>query len=151
MIELFRREYAWLSNFYEPSPITYKGVTFNSVEAAFQAQKIQCASEGERRRQAQAFSSLGPLDAKRKGRNLPLRPDWEDVKLLVMENLLRLKFSHPVFRKLLLETGDQGLREGNHWHDNFWGSCTCDKCSNRGLNHLGRLLMKIRAELRQKQ
>ena len=63
-----------------------------------------------------------------------------------MEELLRLKFAQPYLRDLLIATGEQKLIEGNYWHDNFWGSCSCEKCGDKGENHLGRLLMKLRSE-----
>jgi len=61
----------------------------------------------------------------------------------MMEELLRLKFESPELRKLLLETGEHELIEGNNWGDRFWGVV-----DGVGDNHLGKLLMKIRAELR---
>jgi predicted NAD-dependent protein-ADP-ribosyltransferase YbiA (DUF1768 family) len=64
-----------------------------------------------------------------------------------MEYGLRQKFSKPEFISLLLNTSNREIIEGNYWHDNYWGSCTCDKCGNKGLNKLGILLMKIRKEL----
>jgi predicted NAD-dependent protein-ADP-ribosyltransferase YbiA (DUF1768 family) len=60
-----------------------------------------------------------------------------------MRDLLRQKFAHPELRRLLLATGDAELVEGNTWGDRFWGVC-----AGRGQNHLGRLLMAIRAEIR---
>jgi len=64
-----------------------------------------------------------------------------------METLLRDKFTrHADLRILLLDTGDRELVEGNTWDDRFWGVC-----EGVGENHLGRLLMKIRAELREGQ
>ena len=46
-----------------------------------------------------------------------------------------------------LATGGAVLVEGNTWHDNYWGCCTCSRCAGRrGRNNLGRLLMKLRAE-----
>lgn len=72
-----------------------------------------------------------------------MRSDWEEVKLGVMEGLLREKFSDPELRRKLLATGERELVEGNDWGDSFWGVC-----AGRGKNHLGRLLMKLREELR---
>ena len=63
-----------------------------------------------------------------------------------MEELLRNKFSDPVLKQRLLATGNRELIEGNHWHDNFWDSCTCDRCRNNGQNLLGKLLMKLSSE-----
>jgi predicted NAD-dependent protein-ADP-ribosyltransferase YbiA (DUF1768 family) len=57
---------------------------------------------------------------------------------------LALKFSDPVLREMLLDTGDAILEEGNMWNDTFWG---IDLNTGKGQNHLGRLLMERRAEL----
>jgi predicted NAD-dependent protein-ADP-ribosyltransferase YbiA (DUF1768 family) len=69
-----------------------------------------------------------------------MRPDWESVKLQVMEDLLVQKFADEHLEKQLQETGDADLIEGNYWGDDFWG---VDK-KKGGKNHLGKLLMKIR-------
>lgn len=45
---------------------------------------------------------------------------------------------------MLIATGDAILREGNHWGDRFWG---VDARTGEGENHLGRLLMELRAEI----
>ena len=76
-----------------------------------------------------------------------MRPDWDARKLTIMHNLLVHKFEeNPDLVPKLLDTGGAVLVEGNTWHDNFWGSCICPRCSGeRGRNHLGRLLMQLRA------
>ena len=63
-----------------------------------------------------------------------------------MEEALRKKFSDPGLRKALLDTGDEYLEEGNTWRDEYWGVC-----NGIGKNRLGKLLMKIRDELRQQE
>lgn len=85
-----------------------------------------------------------PGQAKREGnsKGILLRPDWEQVKLKIMEQLLRIKFQDPVLREALLKTYPQKLIEGNTWGDTFWG-----QCNGIGKNHLGKLLMQIRKEL----
>jgi predicted NAD-dependent protein-ADP-ribosyltransferase YbiA (DUF1768 family) len=52
-------------------------------------------------------------------------------------------------RALLAGTLGQELVERNHWHDNFWGDCTCGApaCTATGRNALGRALMRVRAEV----
>jgi ribA/ribD-fused uncharacterized protein len=85
-----------------------------------------------------------PGTAKRLGRAVSLRTDWETIKFAVMENLLRQKFANPALRWQLLATGSATLHEGNSWGDRIWGECPLGV----GENHLGRLLMKIRDELR---
>ncbi len=130
--------YRFLSNFW-PAPVRLAGDRFlyPTVEHAYQAAKTDL------RYRAGVQSARTPADAKRQARALPLLPDWESRKLRVMEDLLRQKFSHPGLRRLLLATGDAELVEGNSWGDTFWGVCR-----GRGQNHLGRLLMAIRAEIR---
>lgn len=95
------------------------------------------------------FEMKFPGIAKRMGRNYKeLRPDWEEVKFKIMLRCLRLKFAQPSLRKLLLETKDAKLCEGNTWHDNIFGNCVCDRCKNvKGRNQLGKLLMKVRKEI----
>lgn len=83
-----------------------------------------------------------PAKAKKMGRQVKLRKDWEDIKLQVMEKALRLKFQDSTLRKKLIATGDEELVEGNPWGDRYWGVY-----NGSGKNKLGKLLMKIRKEL----
>ena len=136
-ITAFRGAYAFLSNFYE-SPVTFHGLTYQSAEAAFQAQK--CLTEEEK----QEFAALTPIKAKRIGRQVTLRSDWDEVKLALMEEIVRTKFSeNETLKNMLLATGDAQLKEGNTWNDTFWG---IDQKTGSGENHLGKILMKIRDE-----
>ena len=144
VIDHFDGEYAFLSNFYG-SPIYFAttGKIAPTVEHYFQAAKCCYCEDMDK-----ILSAPTPGKAKRLGRSIPLRADWENIKLAVMERALNLKFASAKSREKLLTTGDAYLKEGNTWHDNFWGDCSCDRCKNiLGQNHLGRLLMKIRAEL----
>ena len=137
MIKVFDGEYAFLSNFYERK-VEYKGITYGSSEAAFQAQKTL---DTEERLQ---FATLTPSQSKRKGRKVALRPDWEDVKVLTMYEIVRAKFTqNSDLAEKLIATGDEELVEGNYWHDTFWGVC-----DGVGTNFLGKILMRIRGELR---
>ena len=87
-----------------------------------------------------------PGAAKRAGRSLTLRKDWEEVKFKVMEECLREKFRDTELLLKLLATDGHFLVEGTTWHDQCWGICTCEKCGGNGANNLGKLLMKIRDE-----
>ena len=140
MINKFEGQYEFLSNFF-PSVIEYGGIQYPTVEHAFQAAKSLSEEE-----QAAISIAKTPGIAKRLGRKVVLRPDWEEVKIEVMRQCLAKKFEHPDLCAKLLATGDEELIEGNHWHDNFWGSCSCEKCGGNGQNQLGKLLMKIRNE-----
>lgn len=117
---------------------------FNSVEAAFQAAKTT-----DRTARLSFCGDISPSKAKRMGRNLTLREDWEDIKSQVMLDCLRSKFAAgSMLAAALKNTGKEFLVEGNFWHDNIWGDCKCAYCSNiKGQNLLGKLLMQVRDEL----
>jgi ribA/ribD-fused uncharacterized protein len=136
-IDQFTGDYDFLSNFH-PSPIEVDGIVYSTVEHAFQAAKTFDLEE----KQAVAQAAT-PGIAKRKGRKVQLRPDWEQVKVGIMEELVRLKFTtHATQREQLLATGDAELVEGNTWKDTFWGVCR-----GKGRNALGKILMKVRSDL----
>jgi ribA/ribD-fused uncharacterized protein len=140
-IREFRGPTRWLSNYHEQS-ILWRGVQFPTNEHAYQADK--CADPRIR----EIFATLQkPRYAQLLGQVIQCRPDWEQDKLRVMLDINRLKFANEPLREMLLATGDGQLVEGNTWHDNFWGTCLCDKCGNRGQNNLGKILMQIRLEL----
>lgn len=142
MISSLSGKYFWLSNFYS-SPIKYEGMDFPSVEAAFQAAKTID------RTKRLSFCAVNPSTAKRLGRRLDLRPDWEEIKDQVMLDCLRNKFAAGTsLARLLMDTGKEELVEGNLWHDNYWGDCKCYRCEDiKGKNKLGQLLMQVRDEL----
>lgn len=136
MINSFRGKYDFLSNFYLCT-VKYDGLTFTNAEAAFQSAKV---TDMDSRKQ---FCNLPPAQAKRLGRTVQLRKDWENVKDQVMYDVLRAKFSNKKLCLLLLCTGDKELVEGNWWDDTYWGVF-----SGKGENKLGNLLMQLREELR---
>ena len=136
-ITSFVDEYAFLSNFY-----MYSGTT---VETEFQAAKA--VNDQDKR---WVLESPTPGEAKRRGRQIQLRGDWEQEKNNVMLDLLRDKFTDPELRAKLIATGDALIVEGNTWHDNYWGDCECPNCAGRpGRNQLGRLLTQVREEIQQ--
>jgi ribA/ribD-fused uncharacterized protein len=139
----FRGPTRWLSN-YHPQPVFWRGIQFPTNEHAYQADKSPdgCIRE--------IFATLQkPRFAQLLGQVIQCRPDWGEDKLRVMLEINRLKFANESLREMLLATGNGELVEGNTWHDNFWGTCTCEKCGNRGQNNLGKILMQIRQELAQ--
>lgn len=142
-IRSFSGKFDFLSNFY-PSTIEYEGVNYHTAEHAFQAAKVEAYTEKRKIRDAPT-----PGKAKWLGRKVQLVHNWEEIKLKVMLDLVRIKFKDPVLRKKLLNTGDQDLYEGNVWHDNFWGGCWCPDCLNvPKANVLGQILMRVRLEAR---
>jgi hypothetical protein len=143
MINEFKSQYHFLSNF-SPSPIKYKGKTYPTAEHLFQALKTK-----NKKKRANIRRATSPNLAKRMGRSVSLRDDWEQVKDNLMYMVIRLKFSqNPTQEKALLRTKNQKLVEGNWWHDNYWGDCCCPHCNNiEGYNQLGKTLMKVRTLL----
>ena len=146
-IDCFDGEYRFLSNFY-PSEVTAEWnedrVKVKTVEHAFQAAKAM------RRADFDAICAAPtPGRAKRLGREIMLRPGWDAVKHDVMEKLVREKFQDPKLREKLLATrADAELIEGNTWGDVYWGAVATSDGQWEGENHLGKILMKVRQELR---
>lgn len=135
MINSFAGENRWLSNFWSCF-VVLDDVTYPSTENAYQAAKTL------NKDQRVVFEKCFPGKAKREGRKLSIRPDWEEVKFSIMEDLLRQKFSQPELQQKLIATHPQELIEGNNWGDVIWGVC-----NGVGENNLGKLLMKIRGDL----
>lgn len=139
-----RQNYFELSNFLEGYPIVINGETFPTTENYFQAQKFITNSD-----MYFAMKQLKrPLDAYKNARKYAkfLRPDWYEVNVSIMLTALRAKFTqHDKLKKILLDTGDAQLIE-NSPYDSFWGIGT----NGQGKNMLGKLLMQLRTELRNK-
>lgn len=148
MIKEFRGKYQFLSNFYN-APVMFQGALYNNNEAAFQAAKM--ADPKDRTMvtfncdgQHLAFTEMPAKYAKRHGRHVTLRPDWEKVKYYVMLEIVRDKFTrNSNLRDMLLATGDEPLEEGNTWGDKTWGTV-----NGQGKNWLGKILMQVRNELK---
>ena len=127
-------EYRFLSNFY-PSPFTVGGLRYESNEHFFQSRKTLDPEQAEGVRAAPTA-----LEAKRRGRKVTLRPDWEAIKFDVMAEGLMVKFTqNPDLRAKLLATGDAILGE----HPRAFRG----KGAGTG-KAVGGILMKIRSELR---
>lgn len=135
-IESFMGENRFLSNFWL-AEVEMDGVVYPCVENAYQAAKT---FDYKRR---EMFRSLTPGQAKREGQKSLMRPDWDQVKVMIMTTLVTNKFDRSKsLQERLLQTGDLELIEGNTWGDVFWGVC-----KGKGENNLGKILMKVRAEL----
>ena len=142
-ISEFEGDYRFLSNFW-PSVVVMDGHPYDSIEHAYQAAKTL---DDDLRRPFR--ENVNANMAKKMGNALALRHDWEEVKLGIMKELVRNKFGNFDLMDKLLATGDAILIEGNWWHDNFWGNCSCGKCRGQsGQNNLGKTLMEIREEYR---
>jgi len=137
MINKFRGEYRFLSNFYL-APVEYEGIAYQNSEAAYQSAKVEDYN------QRLYFKDLNPHDAKKEGRRRKLRSDWDKIKFDVMYRVVTAKFSqNEDLKQKLLATGNKHLEEGNTWGDKIWGTV-----KGEGQNHLGKILMRVREELK---
>ena len=144
MINKFDGEYFFLSNYF-PCQVywreegdTHPALTYQISEAAFQAAKAK------KFRMRRVFSHLPADESKYLGKHVELRSDWEEVKDEIMLQIVRAKFTqNKGLRQKLLDTGDEELVEGTTWHDTYWG---IDLETGKGENHLGKILMQVRAE-----
>jgi len=134
IIDDFRGEYAFLSNFYEVTP-------YRTVEHYYQSEKTVNPDH-----RGWIITAGTAAESKRRGREIVLRAGWDDMKLSVMRDLLIWKFGFKALAEKLLATGDAELIEGNTWGDTYWGICR-----GVGSNHLGKLLMDIRGQLAEYQ
>lgn len=143
VINQFSGAYKFLSNFYE-HPIVYKGARYPTSEHAYQAAKFtdlevkrriaSVHNPGKAKRLAYSFLETHP--------NIVVS-NWDDIKISIMEEIVRIKFDNPVLAARLIETRDHLLIEGNVHGDRFWGVSR-----GFGYNHLGNILMKIRSDLK---
>jgi ribA/ribD-fused uncharacterized protein len=137
-IDSFSGEHRWLSNFWY-APIVYAQHPFPTNEHAFQWAKTDVPHE-----KMLVMLATTPGGAKREGRRVTIRADWNDVRRSVMHDINLAKYTqHPNLAAKLLATHDAELVEGNHWGDTYWGVC-----QGVGENHLGHILMAIRDQLR---
>ena len=145
LIHKFEGEYRFLSNFYL-SNVYDSFITkmlFPSVENAYQASKSLDPDFWK------LLTIVTPGKAKRLGKSIKLRDDWEEIKLKVMANLLKEKFKPgSILATKLIDTFDAVLVEGNTWNDKIWGKVLLpDGTLGEGKNYLGQLLMGIRKEI----
>lgn len=139
-IKFYKSEppYGFLNNFARARMFIY-GQWWDTVEAAYQASKTLDKEEREKIRLA-----TSPREARDLGQKVKLRETWDEIKDQVMYECLMGKFlQHPQLRKQLMATGDAFLIEDSPI-DSYWG---CGK-DGQGKNMLGKLLMKLREELK---
>lgn len=129
-------EHRFLSNF-EPAAVMLDGLLYHTVEHAYRAAKTTSVHERLR-----VSACTTPGRAKRAGRQVTMRPDWDRVKVMIMADLIKQKFTHLHLREQLLLTGDAHIVEFNTWGDKFWGVT-----DSGGDNMLGRLLMDERRRI----
>ena len=135
-IQGFQGEYRFLSNFW-PCSITFVNQVYPSVEHAYQAAKTTSTLH-----RMQIQKAKDAAVAKKFGKEVMPRDGWDDDKYDYMLSFVRQKFAVEPLRKMLLDTGDAYLEETNWWGDTYWGVH-----NGVGENHLGHILMKVRAEI----
>lgn len=149
MIDSFTGRWRFLSNFH-PCTIEFQGIKYPSVEHYYVAMKIKTDQQIEGRNitlidcREMISRMKDTAKVKQLGKILKLRKDWELIKLDTMLFGVREKFKDEDLRQMLLDTGDQELVEGNNWGDKFWGVS-----AGEGQNNLGKILMKVRKEIRE--
>ena len=153
MINTFTGRWRFLSNFY-PAKIEHRGIIYPSVENFYVAMKIKedqvinnkfiTVSDCQ-----ELISKIkNPSEVKKLGKILKIRKDWDEIKFKIMEWGVNEKFKNQELSKMLMDTGDEELIEGNFWHDNVRGIGTCDKCDSKGENNLGKILMSVREQIK---
>ena len=146
----FKGDWEVFSNF-SHHPVMLDGVYYSTAEHAYQSRKCVYV------RDLRAIMDCStPAQAKRLGGKILMAEDFEEKKVGYMYEIIRAKFYYGYDKELwplwwtLTTTDDAELVEGNVWHDNFWGQCSCSHCLNfntTGQNMLGKILMKVRGEI----
>lgn len=139
----YEQDFYVLSNF-SAFTLQWKAYRFDTSEAAYHYEKFprNVAIRVEIQTAPSAHEAFKIAERNRALR----RPDWDQVKLDIMREILRAKADqHEYVRRKLLQTGDRELIE-NSWRDSFWGWGQ----DRKGQNWLGKLWMEIRTELRRR-
>jgi ribA/ribD-fused uncharacterized protein len=136
----YENDFYPLSNF-SAFTLQWKGLKFDTSEAAYHWEKFTGHVI-----QSRILSAPSAHEAFKTAENFRYlcRPDWDNVKVGIMKDILRAKAKqHEYVRRKLLETGDRELIEDS-WRDGFWGWGP----NKDGQNMLGKLWMEIREELK---
>jgi predicted NAD-dependent protein-ADP-ribosyltransferase YbiA (DUF1768 family) len=138
----FFGKYFFLSNGYKHPifDLDFNNIIYPYSENAYQASKFLDINIRK------LFTSIHFVDAIKLAYDFKanIKPNWDSIKLEVMELIITQKFTDPSLLIKLVNTGNSDLREDNHWQDYYWGFC-----NGNGLNHLGRIEMKLRDTLRE--
>jgi len=139
MIDRFEGSFRWLSNFYA-CDVPYDGLVYPSAEHAYVAAKTQDAITRVKIQNTETAALVKQL-----GRKLPLRDNWDSIKIQEMHTIVHSKFTYNTWlRDKLLNTAPHELVEVNWWGDRFWGR----DLVGYGNNHLGQILMRVRDSIR---
>lgn len=120
--------------------VEWQGVLWMTSEHAYQAAHFTDQGIIDEIKAARSAHDSKKIVEKYQDRK---REGWKEMKIAVMEEIVRAKLSqHPYILKKLLQTEDREIIE-NSPKDAFWGW----GLNKDGENHLGKIWMKLRAEL----
>ena len=142
VIGFYPREFYPFDNF-SSFKVEWNGYLFSSVEEAYQAASFMGSDEElvEKIKKSHFADEAQRIAYANRDKR---REDWDDVKVSIMEELLRLKIEqNPYVKKKLLQTGDYMIVEDSP-KDDFWGWGP----NRNGQNNLGKLWMKLREKLK---
>ena len=142
VIGFYPREFYCLDNF-SSFKVEHDGYLYSSVEEAYQALGfIESAPEiADKIKNSHSAHEAQKIAYENKDKR---QKNWDEIKVHVMEELLREKISqNPYVKKKLLETNNYMIVEDSP-KDSFWGW----GINRNGQNQLGKLWMKLRDELR---
>ncbi len=142
VIGFYPREFYPFDNF-SSFKVEWNGYLFSSVEEAYQAASFMGSDEElvEKIKKSHSADEAQRISYANRDKR---REDWDDVKVSIMEELLRLKIEqNPYVKKKLLQTEDYMIVEDSP-KDDFWGWGP----NRNGQNNLGKLWMKLREELK---
>jgi ribA/ribD-fused uncharacterized protein len=139
-IFFYENDFYVFSNF-SSFAIEWRGKLYMTSEHAYQAEKFQDEGLKEQIRRARSAHQAFKMAEQNKG---ACRKDWNEIRLKVMKDVLLAKVDqHSYVKKKLIESGDKELIEDS-WRDSYWGWGP----EKDGANHLGRLWMEVREELK---
>lgn len=140
-IGFYPREFFCFDNF-SSFAVVYKGIKYPTVEHAYQSLRFIETAPKIAKEILECFSAHEAQKIAYKNKDKQ-NPNWDKIKVGIMEELLRLKLEqNPYVKHKLLQTKDYMICEDSP-KDDFWGIG-----ENRdGQNQLGRLWMKLRDEL----
>lgn len=122
--------------------IQYNGEEYPTVVHAYEGAKCLHERDKEIIRNTPSANEV---------KRLILRMDWKRWAQFpnehLMLKLLREKFKSRLMKRKLVSTGNRPIIMQNKSHRIYWETCACEEHHSRGQNNLGRLLMKVRAEL----
>lgn len=138
-ILFYEQWYDVFSNF-SALAVEFEGALYPTAEHAYQAAK--CTDPAGKQAILRAKSPAEAKDIANLAYQAAKHPQWDQIKVGVLENILRAKLAqHDTVRQALMRSGKEDIGEASP-DDMFWGYG-----DGQGQNQLGKLWMKLRSEL----